>query len=589
MPINELIARGFKQPQFLSLADIKRQQYSDEQLKMQTEDMQRQAQSGNALRDIFRQPGAMDPQTGAPSQNALAQMFQVDPGKAMALQEQMVLRQQRQEAAQASRVHTSLFKLQIDEKQAGILNEVAVGSQAQFDQLIESGVPKDQAVQRVSEARAQRLDELAKSGSYAPGQLDKLRGPFNPEGNAAFIKYMPQYKSYLADRKVDDKPPTMRTRIDGENEVQEQFDPATKTWNKLGSGPRFARQIAAAPGLKGDINTSWDAWSEEEKNAFANEASRDRTMLANIGRGSQGAKLLLDVNRRIINMQMESGGPGAAQRRQEFRADSNSLNKLTQTFDAITAFENTAIGNGKVLVDLAKKVDKTGIPVVERWIRAGRQNIYGDEDVSAFNAQITLFGNEAAKIISNPSMSGVLTDSSRHEVQGFLPQKASAKQIERVVNLLEGDFGRRKKATEDQMNDIRDRMTKGYAAGTKPGAGGSGTKINAATQQERDTDSRQIMQDELTKAESQIAAADAKVASANTPEKKQEAQAARKRLDSDIAGIKRELGRSGGKPSKTAGKVTVASKDDLQQAIKDGRLKSGDRFFDPDGGEHKVK
>lgn len=41
-------------------------------------------------------------------------------------------------------------------------------------------------------------------------------------------------------------PPITRTRMDGPNEVQEQFNPATKTWEQYGQGPRFA---PAQPGI----------------------------------------------------------------------------------------------------------------------------------------------------------------------------------------------------------------------------------------------------------------------------------------------------------------------------------------------------
>ena len=36
--------------------------------------------------------------------------------------------------------------------------------------------------------------------------------------------------------------PKMRTRIDGETSIQEEFDPKTKTWNEIGRGPRAAGQ-----------------------------------------------------------------------------------------------------------------------------------------------------------------------------------------------------------------------------------------------------------------------------------------------------------------------------------------------------------
>lgn len=155
-----------------------------------------------------------------------------------------------------------------------------------------------------------------------------------------------------------------------------------------------------------------------------------------------------------------------------FKADTMSLNKITPQYDAITAFENTAIRNGKILIGLADKVDTTGVPVMEKWIRAGRKSIGGDPDVSRFNAQIRLYGAEVARILTQPNLSGVLTDTARKEVEGFLPESATPEQVKQVVNLLEMDFNNRKHTLEEQIAAIRDRMNKRVSPGgaTAPAA-----------------------------------------------------------------------------------------------------------------------
>ena len=44
------------------------------------------------------------------------------------------------------------------------------------------------------------------------------------------------------------KAPAMRTRIEGDKEVQEQWNPQTQSYDKVGEGPRFARQVAGMGG-----------------------------------------------------------------------------------------------------------------------------------------------------------------------------------------------------------------------------------------------------------------------------------------------------------------------------------------------------
>lgn len=182
-----------------------------------------------------------------------------------------------------------------------------------------------------------------------------------------------------------------------------------------------------------------------------------------------------------------------------FKADTMSLNKITPQYDAITAFENTAIRNGKILTQLVDAVDTTGVPFVEKWIRAGRKAT-GDPEVAKFDAQINLYRAEVARILTQPNLSGVLTDTARKEAEEFLQGSASSKQIKDVVTLLERDFHNRKETLEDQIGAIRTRMNKrvapreaersiaapGGAPATPAAAGGAPTAgaLNAQEQAE---------------------------------------------------------------------------------------------------------
>lgn len=198
--------------------------------------------------------------------------------------------------------------------------------------------------------------------------------------------------------------------------------------------------------------------------------SGDSKAFTNLGRGSQGRETIVAITNRAAAILREQGGsPQEIGRRiAEFRANANSLSKMTQSYDAITAFEQTAVRNGKILKDLADKVDSTGVPVIERWVRAGRKEVAGDPDVARFMAQMQVYRTEAARILTNPNLSGQLTDSARKEVEEFLKGSASAPQIRGVVDLLERDFANRKQTLEQQMRDIRTRLERNSSAG-EPG------------------------------------------------------------------------------------------------------------------------
>jgi hypothetical protein len=142
------------------------------------------------------------------------------------------------------------------------------------------------------------------------------------------------------------------------------------------------------------------------------------------------------------------------------RALSNSLNKQIEMQTALESFEKTAIKNLDKLVDLAKKVDKTGVPIIEKWIRAGRQST-GDPDVSDFNLQWTLTTPEIARIITSPRLVGQLTDTARNEVHNAIQSGASVKQLQHARDLLVGDFERRRQSTNEEIATIRKQLKEG--------------------------------------------------------------------------------------------------------------------------------
>lgn len=155
----------------------------------------------------------------------------------------------------------------------------------------------------------------------------------------------------------------------------------------------------------------------------------------------------------------------------EPRSNAATLTQLRKQEASIASFEQTAVANGEMLKELATKVDKSGVPAIERWIRAGRQ-ASGDPEVAQLNAQMQVYKDEVAKIITNPNLTGVLSDQSRREVDAFLGGGASAKQIVAVVDLLRQDMGRREQSIKDQIAATEKRLHGGGETGAAPADSG---------------------------------------------------------------------------------------------------------------------
>ena len=309
----------------------------------------------------------------------------------------------------------------------------------------------------------------------------------SPEGT---VKFTAPVKEPTA------RAPQSRTVQVGTEKITQEFDPSINAWKEVGRGPAFAKQVAGAGSgggtafgaTQGSLNPATD---KDTIRNLATEALYDSNALAGFRRDT---KAMGHIMRERTKLMQESGitAEDVVSGRAGFKADTASLNKITPQYDAITAFEKTAIRNGKILIELADKVDTTGIPVAERWIRAGRKAIGGDQDVAQFDAQMNLYRAEAARILTQPNLSGVLTDTARKEMEEVIRNSASAPQIRGVVNLLERDFNNRKETLEEQISAIRARMRGRVAPGggdTTPSAPAptAATALTPQEQQELDT------------------------------------------------------------------------------------------------------
>ncbi len=154
---------------------------------------------------------------------------------------------------------------------------------------------------------------------------------------------------------------------------------------------------------------------------------------------------------------IEAGGTDIAGNKADYKANADTLTALTKQRAAIGAFEQTAQKNIDNFLSLAGKVTDTGIPLLNTPVRwaAGAG---GSADQAAYQAARLVAVNEIAKITSNPTLSGQLSDSARHEVEAFNPQSATLAQTKAVMSLLKRDMQNRTSALDDEISQVRGRI-----------------------------------------------------------------------------------------------------------------------------------
>jgi hypothetical protein len=171
-----------------------------------------------------------------------------------------------------------------------------------------------------------------------------------------------------------------------------------------------------------------------------------------MGMGNAGAA----IRTKILNRAAELGkGEDIAANKASYHADSTSLTKLTQQLNAVEAFENTAGKNLDLFLKTAEKVPDTGVPWLNTPLRAVSLKGRGSEEVAAFNAARQVALTEIARVVNNPNLTGVLSDSARQEIASLNPDSATFAQIKKVAGILKQDMANRHNSIREQVDSVK--------------------------------------------------------------------------------------------------------------------------------------
>jgi transposase len=141
------------------------------------------------------------------------------------------------------------------------------------------------------------------------------------------------------------------------------------------------------------------------------------------------------------------------------KADQTSLQQQTKILDQINNFSRNEMANLDRLVALGDKIDATGSPVLERWIRAGKKAVAGDPDVTKFDAQLEITIPGIARILSgNPTLAGVVSNRAREDIRNIMDKNFTSEQLHAIAPLIESDMATRVGSIQDQINIINARI-----------------------------------------------------------------------------------------------------------------------------------
>ena len=221
--------------------------------------------------------------------------------------------------------------------------------------------------------------------------------------------------------------------------------------------------------------------------SVANAAARynmDGTLPPNLGRGSQGPRQTAMILNEAAGQAASRGDTPEAQRVAQLanKASAVALNKLSGQEAVVGAAEKNFTANADMVSGLAKKVDNTGVPILNKWINAGKRSVAGNPDISALDTNIKATVNEYAKIVGGGTGGGATAQGEVTKIEGLLSAAQSPQQIEAVLNVMRQETANRMKSFKDQKAELTGSMIPVKTASPKA----SGATPSAGSQQPRE-------------------------------------------------------------------------------------------------------
>lgn len=222
-----------------------------------------------------------------------------------------------------------------------------------------------------------------------------------------------QRAAAIADRRLSDseaktaadeasKPPIMRTRISGDKEIQEQWNPATRLYDKIGEGPRFARQVAGAGSgsggagaVTGDASVGPEVATGKPINQIFPGMSKDA---ANMRKTARTAGI--DEIMKQTGMSRADAGAELALRNIEYNSGRTTDSKMA-LMEGTTrqAVKQLDFNVNAVNKEMAKLKSTDALPVLNALAR-GVEKWDGDPAYSSLFYYMNAAATESARILS---------------------------------------------------------------------------------------------------------------------------------------------------------------------------------------------
>lgn len=314
-----------------------------------------------------------------------------------------------------------------------------------FETLKKAGIPEDQRLETL-ERMAPMIDDQNKTALRSL----QIENQATKAANEAYRATIAALNAKTHKEDVDSKVDTRSAGVDQRKQLTD--------WRTSGA-PGGGRKGAGGAGQAGQAAS--ETPTQTTRFYAMMSLGGDNSWRVGLSRQKDGAKLILDVDKQMPELAKELGlsaqdiGTKKAQR----VALTSALRDQTKRLGMAEPF----VDNFNKQADLVEKYMQAGaagsVPVINKWIQAGRKSIAGDPDVTAFDTAIRGLGREHQRIVTGLTSNAQLHASSAEMADQLLNKDLTAPQIKSVIKVMREEGKNLVDASREQRKSLEEQIT----------------------------------------------------------------------------------------------------------------------------------
>jgi hypothetical protein len=445
---------------------------------MQLQQQKDVAARTNALNDILKKPGAVDPATGQPTTNAMKEILAINPQAGMALMQAGVNQSVQLQGMQDKQFAQKSKLLSAATKEA---MEIGRTSLSLYDQAIHDGHSPDEAQQQAQAYYTDQLDAFQASGVAGPDFHSQMSPKFDParaRANLSWQEKNAELRTADAEARAAKPPKTPAETMasdkarDIETLTSEQVaDEEAKQGYPVSPAQRAQirrdvtnRDAAASAGgvaqAKEGVKKAAAVLSPDAADFSARTYLRTGQMPGGT-RNQYMIDQVLEEATKLAKADVDADHPNGhdvndyIEGRATLKADTASLGKVTAIRNAAEGYEKGTIAAlDKMVTMIPKTPEPLHMPFFTKWARTG-STATGGTDVLPYEAQLITALDQYAKVLSGSTGAQASTDSARNLALSLIPPGTTADQIPAIVDTLKADMGLKIKGYNEEVDAIK--------------------------------------------------------------------------------------------------------------------------------------